>query len=356
MMASRAEFQHQWQTHLSEYVTALVWLPNGLLATSSAAGEVVVWAIGADTSLTLQTATGHAVDCLAVAHNGAFLAAGGQDGIVRIWQLSGASPELVASLENKSVWVERMAWSPAVDQLAFSLGRYVQVWDAAAQAVISTLNFEASTVLGMDWHPAGTDLALCGYQGARIWSAADWDEEPQALLIPSASVTIAWSPDGKYVADGNMDNTLTVLEWEMPANPWVMRGFPGKVRHLAWSQALTAIGAPLLAACSSESVVVWERDADETVGWASQVLEAHEGIVQAIGFQPQTLLLASAATDGTLCLWHNGKQLQRLELVNSGFSCLGWHPQGHQLAAGGINGEVCVWAQTTRGQGFGRRS
>ena len=39
-------FQQQWQGNLSEYVTAVAWSPNGILAASSAAGEVVVWQDG----------------------------------------------------------------------------------------------------------------------------------------------------------------------------------------------------------------------------------------------------------------------------------------------------------------------
>ena len=39
-------FQQRWQSSLSEYVTAVAWSPDGLLAASSAAGELVVWQDG----------------------------------------------------------------------------------------------------------------------------------------------------------------------------------------------------------------------------------------------------------------------------------------------------------------------
>ncbi len=39
-------FRSHWQGSLSEYVTAVDWSPDGLLAASSAAGEVVVWQDG----------------------------------------------------------------------------------------------------------------------------------------------------------------------------------------------------------------------------------------------------------------------------------------------------------------------
>jgi len=357
MTANWQDFQPIWRGELSDYVTAIAWLPNSqFLAASSAAGEVMLLPIGMAESVTLQGPTGQSIDCLAVSQDGQFVAAGGQAGTVKIWRVTSAIPELIAALENKPAWVDRMAWSPTTNQLAFSLGRYGQVWDAESNTIETTLNFEASSVLGLDWHPAGHFLALCGRQGTRVWNASDWDDDPKTLEIPTASVAIAWSCDGRYLANGNLDGTLMMVEWQLPDNPWVMRGFPGKVRQLAWSQPVTATGSPLLASCSAESVVVWERDTDESIGWASQVLEAHEATVQAIAFQPNTLLLASAAEDGWVCLWRNAEQLtQVLDGAPNGFSCLSWHPQGQLLSAGGQNGELLIWSQSATGKGFSKR-
>ncbi len=71
-------------------------------------------------------------------------------------------------------------------------------------------------------------------------------------------------------------------------------------------------------------------------------------------FHPQSLLLASAADDGWLCLWTKAKQVgQILEGARDGFSCLAWSQDGRQLAAGGQNGELIVWSESKRGKGFG---
>jgi WD40 repeat protein len=356
----KTEFQLRWQGALSEYITAIAWSPNGRsFAVSSAAGEVFWLPVEAKTLLPIQTAGEMSVDCLAISSDGQFLAAGGQDGAVKLWHLSD-SPKLLTTLGNQSVWVDRLAWSPEKNQLAFSLGRYVQVWDAIAQEVVTTLNFEASSVMDLAWHPKGRFLAVGGNQGARVWNAKHWDNDSEVVELPSASVAIAWSADGRYLATGNLDNTLSVVEWGDPLEtdrfPWMMQGFPGKVRQLAWSQARTQ-PSPLLAACSSSTVVAWQRSPDESIGWASQVLKAHEGIVRAIAFQPGTALLATAAEDGLICLWHNAQQLsQVLEDTPDAFSCLAWQPQGNQLAAGGKNGEVLLWSKPSRSQGFGKSS
>jgi WD40 repeat protein len=335
------DFQLYYSTNLADYITALNWNQTGTtLAIASAAGEVALWSNGELT--TLQTATGKSLDCVAFSPDGKYLAVGGQDGKVKIWR----EHQLITTLENAPAWVDQLAWSHTSNQLAFSLGRYVQVWDADIEDIAVTLNFENSSILGIDWRKDGQYLAISGYQGVKIWHTQDWDEEPYFLSMPTVSVAMAWSPNAKYLASGNMDRSVTVLEWENP-DPWVMRGFPGKIRQLAWSDMNTASGAPLLASASVEGIVVWEKSADEAVGWEARVLTNHVDIIKAIAFRPNSFLLASAAADGWLCLWSEAQEIyQILTGTSNGFSTLAWHPQGQLLAAGGEQGEVLIWSDT----------
>lgn len=334
---NKGEFELHWQGMLSDYVTAIAYAPDGkTLAASDAAGEVVLCqGTGALQVTSLQEGDGRSVDCLAWSQDGRFLAAGGQNGQVNIWQVQSDRTELSATVGNPSAWVDRMAWSPTQNLLAFSLGKYVQVWDAALGDIATTLDFDTSSALDLTWHPDGKRLTVGGYQGVKIWTADAWDDDPYWLTIPSASVAITWSPDGRYIASGNLDRTITVLEWENP-HPWVMRGFHGKIRRLAWSDVPTKVGASLLASASAEGLVVWEKQEDEALGWEGRVLAGHEGTVQSLHFQPDTLLLASAAADGWVCLWHKAQRLaQVLNGAPNGFACLAWHPEGNQLAARG---------------------
>ncbi|TVP61905.1 MAG: hypothetical protein EA342_19995 [Leptolyngbya sp. LCM1.Bin17] len=343
-----------WQTLLADYVTALAWSPDGArLAACSAAGEVVVFDAKTGASVALQEKQGLSVDAIAFSANGQFLAAGGQDGVVRIWQMTANSSTLLTELENARVWVDCLGWHPQQLELAFSLGRYAQVWDATAQAVVTTLNFEASSVLDLAWHPSGDYLTLAGNQSVKTWRRADWASDPQVRETGGASGVIAISPDGQYLASGNNDRTLLVWPWDNPY-PWQMQGFPGKVRRLDWSTVTAQGGAPLLASASAEGVVVWAKGEEEAQGWTAQVLDLHSGAVTAIAFQPQSTLLASASEDGWVCLWQKATQAaQILEGTANGFSTVAWSPQGQHLAAGGCGGEVIVWTQGLAGKGFG---
>jgi WD40 repeat protein len=342
------EFEEHYSATLSDYVTAIAWSPHGkFLAATSAAGEVIL--VSENQLTTLQTGGSTSVDCVAFSPDGQFLAVGGQNGQVKIWQ----GTELITTLENAPAWVDKLGWSPAGNLLAFSLGRCVQVWDADTREVVVTLNFDNSSVLGIDWRSDGEYLAISGYKGVKIWDSQNWEQEPYILDISTVSIAMAWSPDGKFLASGNMDRSITVLEWDNP-DPWIMRGFPGKIRQLAWSQATTKLGAPILASSSVEGIVVWEKLEDENLGWEARILTNHVDIITAIAFAPQSFLLASAASDGWLCLWRKAKQVtQVLTGVAGGFSTLAWHPQGKFLAAGGDQGELLVWSKVPRGQGFG---
>jgi WD40 repeat protein len=376
-----------WQGLLQDYTTCLAWSPETLLlAAASAAGEVSLWR-GLDDQITvLQGVTGQSIDALAFSFDGQFLAASGQDGRVLIWQQGEDCWPLYQTLDNAPNWVDHLAWSPTANHLVFSLGRYAQVWDAEAQDILTTLPFESSSVQGFSWRHDGTALAIGGYQGVKIWEARDWDADPKSLEIPTASQAIAWSPDGQFLASGNQDQTLVLWDWSNLEDPWIMRGFPGKVHSIRWCSLPSRNGMPLLAVASAEAIALWEKQpapaakpkakgtskgtgkrkvaqpitqkveaASDTAsgaasedkpgsGWQPWLLELHNGKVQDISFRPRSRLLASAAADGWVYLWAEAEDAEQiLDHAQEGYSCVDWHRSGRYLATGGQAGELEVW-------------
>lgn len=347
-------WQKKWQGMLSDYAMSIVWSPDGTtLAAASAVGEVVLWQDESPEKLHyLQGESGRSIDMLSFSFDSQFLAAGGEQGTVKIWQVSGHSRELIDTLNAERAWVDKLAWSPVQNLLAYSRGKQVFVWDLETKETVAMLDFDQSSVLAIAWHPLGEYLAVAGNQGVKIWDVRDWQEDPYCLDIPSVSVAVAWAPEGQYLAVGNMDSSLVVVDIKNP-HPWVMRGFYGKVRQLAWSDSATGLGSPLLAACHAESIAVWEKQFGPNAGWDAWELEGHSAVVQAIGFQPGTFHFASAAEDGQLYIWRDAEQVwQLLEGAPDGFSNLAWHPQGEAIAASGVSGELMIWSKSTAGRGF----
>jgi len=296
----------------------------------------------------LQLEGDFSLDCLGFSNDGKWLAAGGQAGKIQIWRLAEQSQsfELITNLDCGTAWLDCLAWHPQSNLLAFAVNRELKIWDAQTQEIAQNLDFEVSSIFNLSWHPQGNYLAASGHGGVKVWQSDNWQQKPNKLQVPGASLDCAWSSDGKYLASGNLDRTISLLDWGNPP-PWLMQGFPSKVSQVAWSHYADK---PLLAASCQEGITIWQFD-HQSKNWQNNILQ-HQKMVQAIAFSPNSALLASAGDDGELKIWQGKKLIQTLK-AKSGFSCLAWHPTGQYLAAGKQNGELTIWQLGSSGKGFG---
>ncbi|NJM27849.1 MAG: WD40 repeat domain-containing protein [Pseudanabaena sp. RU_4_16] len=358
----------QWRTSLSEYVTDLAWHPHGqTLAAATAAGEIVLYDESAPVAQKLSVLhppNDVSIDCLSFSANGAWLAAAGQEGKIHLWSVEKKESEQhefahVTTLEQGHDWIDRLVWHPTRAEFAFSLGKYVQVWNAERQDIVTTVNFDASSVLALNWHPSGDWLTVGGYQGIKMWSVADWDEDPVYFEMPTATGAIAWDARGKYLAANTIDKTVVLMPWvgkDFDTQPWRMQGFPGKIRAFAWSDVQEQ-AEPILVTTSGDEVVVWRKHSNPNIGWEGEVLRGHVGNVNLVMFQPHTSLLASAGEDGIVSLWQDAAVWnQSLDTSTSEITCLQWHPQLSKIAAGNAQGGLLVWHKFVKATGFGTRS
>ena len=353
----RQTWKKTWQHQLTEYVTQIVWSPDGeILAACSAAGEILLQTFQGNLVLppVYLMLNGAPIDQLAFSADGRFLASGDQAGQVRVWEKQRQQFVLLMTHDRSGCWIEQLRWHPTEPLLAFNVKHTVEVLQIATKSLVAKLDFENSSVLCLEWHPTNGMLMAGGYQSIKAWNSYDWQADPIIISIASASLKISCSPDGKYLASGNLDRSITILEWQdANPHPWMLSGFPGKISHLVWSSVLANATDPLLASASVEGIVVWERNA--VFGWKDQVLNNHVQAVEAIAFQPQRRQLASAGLDGAVNIWHDAKTLAcTLTDASEAFSCLNWHPWQQSLAAGGSQGELFVWSQVSSGKGFGK--
>lgn len=329
----------EYKTELQEYITALSWSKDGKLAVSSAGGEVMIFTDKPQLILTANERQ-NSIDCLDFSPDSQYLAVGGQDGQVRIWELS--SLQLIHTLNWGKQWLENLAWHPQQNHLAFSQGRYVQIWDIATQEIITTLPFENSSVLDLAWNPNGELLAVGGNGGVKIWEANNWDDDPFYIETDAAALKIAWSKDGEYLAISSLDNIIFVWGGGN-LEPWRLSGFRGKIRNLTWSQISTGI-APILAISTMKNIIIWEKAQNEKQGWNASVLKSNNGVIQTLQFHPDNFLLVSGCNQGNLLLWENRENLrQHLKEIDGGFSCLKWNILGQKLATSSDRGEIAIF-------------
>ena len=71
----------------------------------------------------------------------------------------------------------------------------------------------------------------------------------------------------------------------------------------------------------------------------------HDTTVQALAFSPDGHTLASAGSDGVVCLWDTRERRSRLLLTGhtANVSALAFSPDGRRLASGSLDGTVRIW-------------
>ena len=337
----QSELELGWQCQLSESVTALSCAPESAgWAASSAAGEVV-WNSGANEPIYLQEADGRSIEAVAFSADGRWLAAGGQAGKLLIWDCGDRHipPRLIQTIEIDR-WIEHLVWHPSQPQLAIGSGNCVKIWDALAQREVTTRTFDRS-IFDLAWHPDGTELAVAGYKGVQIWTPSAPTATPERIDVDTATIAIAWSADGRYLAAGNLDRTLTIVDRHQPAQCWTLQGFEGKIRQLTW---LVGTETPCVAVASGTTIVLWTASADAAT-WEGRLLTGHQDIVTAARSHPQAPKLASGGADGYTCIWTADGQISQIlsHPTVSRFTQISWHPDRLYLATGTQSGHICLW-------------
>ncbi len=337
-----ATLRSSWQTTIDDHVIALAWSPPAGRIVAAAAVSGAITLFDAKRGEPLRQLKGHNFGTTALAWqpDGEVLASSGQDGKVRLWQAT--TGEQMAEMAGGAAWVEHVVWCPSKagqrpPWLASAAGKVLRLWDSSG-ALIQEHTDHPSTIHDMAWHAKRNQLALVPYGGVVL---LDPDQgAAQRFTWQGASLKLAWSPDGHYVATGDQDATVHFW-YAKTGKDLQMWGYPTKVRELAWDST-----SRYLATGGSPTVVVWDCSGKGPEGTKPTMLEAHEANLSALAFQHKGLILASAGNDGKLYLWLVGGSKKPLAAMayTAAIAQIAWSPDDRWLVAGTASGVVEVFA------------
>jgi len=333
---------------LQQPITALAWSADGeVLAMASAGGELLLLNLRTGGEQRLRGPAEASLDVLAFSSDGRFLMAAGQSGDLLLWELGGrgVGPVALPPMPLGCGWIDAAAWQPGGLLLAVAAGRALRLWDGLDRQWRPQELELPGTIQALAWSADGVQLAASCQGELLLWRPCRTIEADPPLrnAIGSAGLALAFSGPGHHLACGMLDRSLLVWPPECHGQPWTFRGFPAKVRLLAWSDRPGRL-APLLASAAGEGVFLWRQVNQGPQGWEPALLMWHERRVTALAFAPGSTLLASASSDGSVALWDGrGRILQPLEGRGAGFNVLAWSPDGRHLAAGDADGRWWLW-------------
>jgi WD40 repeat protein len=285
-----------------------------------------------------------AIWSVAISADGRFLASGGEDLTIRIWELQTGT--CLRILEGLQGWVASLAFAPrqaSTERYRLASGdNDLRLWDVETGQTLHDLEGHTHAVLAVAFSPDGRTLASSSVDCTlRLWdshtgqSIAVWNGHDASVWA------LAFSPDGQTLASGGEDQTVKLWDVETQRCRRTLLGHNGLVQSIAYSPD----GLALVSAALNRSIRLW----DSQTGHCLKTWQGYSEVVNAVEFHPQGKMLASAHGDNVLRLWdvQNGDCLNCLQGHTDRVSSLAFNPDGRLLASGSYDQTVRLWdAQT----------
>lgn len=296
-------------------------------------------------SRTIVSADASGISAFDLSSDGTFYVTGHSDQSVRVWEtITGEQiaeytalyPVDISEPDN----IQAVAISPNNQKVALSYGG---TDDSGAVRVINVNSGEVLLSLSagafaeaIDWNFDGSQLAALTSYGMGTFKSSYlnvWDEEGALLLeerlIGQSTLAVAWSPDGKMLANssGNEVSVWDTLKWEIVQT--VGDHEPGVVTDLAWNPD----GRHLAITGSDSKVSVWDvTTGKQTLSLAKNTSD--RGIHLVVWTDDGTQIATSVSSKIEHCTIAEGKCVPVLD-GDENIRGLAWKPDGNLLYSDG---------------------
>ncbi len=321
------------------YAVIVAYAPDGKTIASGGNDRLVrLWDVATGDEIRRFAGHGSNVDTVAFTADGKTLASGSVDNTIRLWDV--ASGKQKAVLPNAGGGINCVVFSPDGKTLA-SKGHdgALRLWDLATSKEVHRLpSGSDSGTSNVVFTPDGKHVAAVDEENAlRLWDAATGNEVRKFVGHRENVHSLDVSRDGKWLASASMDRTVRL--WEI-ASGKEMRQFLGHT-DLASAVRISPDGKTLASCAADKTIRLW----DAATGKEIRQMLGHVALVSEVSFSPDGKTLASASWDHTIRLWDvaTGKELPQSRRDGGPLVCAVLSADGKTLAAGHRDGGVRLW-------------
>jgi WD40 repeat protein len=210
---------------------------------------------------------GKSVITLDWSRDGKTIASLGYDNMVRIWELATGKERAVFTGHEKHDWLVALALSPDGKTGASSASNHICLWDAATGKLRRTIDNTHQSlphqgvkrnarIQALTFSPDGKTLLVALENGSVCrWDVASGKEHPVWKISQDWLWSVAWSPDGKWIAAGDHKGQVYLFS---AADDKLVRQWQG-IGFLAQGLTFTADSAALIVGGHENDILrVWD--------------------------------------------------------------------------------------------------
>lgn len=266
------------------------------------------------------------------ASGGDFLSGGDDGRLTRVGLDGSVSP--LAAWPGK--WVERAAVS-SDGIIAVAVGKEIRLLGLPGGEAERTLTHPAS-VADLAFSVDGGTLAVSHPGGLTLWPILTPDREPFRVERPGPHLTLAFSPDGRYLATAHGEKRVHVLE-ATQGRTADLGGYDAKPTALSWSPAMSWLltgGVGAFVAWPFPAEGEFSEDPDPVVFGRYE-----EALLTAVAAHPLLPVAAGGFSEGSVFLADLARQAPA-PLLHAGAkaTALAWSLDGRYLVGGFDDGQA----------------
>jgi serine/threonine-protein kinase len=246
---------------------------------------------------------------------------------VHLFDCSGPVPKLTRQFGQEAGHYLHVAFAPNGNQLVTGgQNGVIRVWDVATGKEAQPLRGPVGPIRTISFLNDDRRLAMAGSGGRGVWDIAAGKEERRLDEVrPGADWRLSISPDGRHALCGDDGARLELWDLETGKQIRLLVGHSGGIADLA----LSSDGRRALSGSSDATVRLWNVETGEE----PRRFGGQSG--QCVAFLPDVQRAVSARPDGSICVWQaeTGQLLKEIRGDWKQVYKLAASPDGHAILA-----------------------